>query len=498
MGKNKKLFIFLVLLLLLCGCDIKSNNSSSYTTGQNNMNKNEEKIIRLPAVSGSFYPSDKNELGTMINNFLNNTENKNYKNIRAIVSPHAGMIYSGQTASYGFKQLENQNIEKVIIIGPVHSEYIDNFGLSHADYWRTPLGDIEIDKEINFELEKNAIFEFTDLALEEEHSQEVQIPFLQVVIANNWKLVPILVGQVNSEEIISASKIISKLLDDKTIIVISTDLSHYYKKVIANEMDKKCLESIKNLKYNEECEACGEIPLKLLFEIAKNNNWESEVLHYSDSGEITGDKNVVGYASAIFTGDLSTEASTKVEEIKNSNYSNEDKKYLLNLARNTIDYALKNNGELMKVDEDKIPKNLKQKRGVFVTLNKYDKLRGCIGYIEAIEKLYKAVQLNAISAAFEDTRFSPLSQDELKDIKIEISVLTVPQKVEFDEIRKDIDGVVLKNGKYGATYLPQVWENVTDADEFFGSLCQKAGLDWNCYEDNDTKFFTYQVEVFSE
>lgn len=480
MWKNKKLFIFLVLPLLLCSCNIKSNNS-------NNMNKNEEKIIRLPAVSGSFYPSDKNELGTMINNFLNNVENKNYKNIRAIVSPHAGMIYSGQTASHAFKQLENQNIEKVIIIGPVHSEYIDNFGLSHVDYWRTPLGDVEIDKEINFELEKNAIFEFTDSALEEEHSQEVQIPFLQVVIANNWKLVPILVGQVNSEEIISASKMISKLLDDKTIIVVSTDLSHYYEKNIANEMDKKCLESIKNMKYNEECEACGEIPLKLLYEIAKNNNWKSEILHYSDSGEITGDKNVVGYASAIFTG-----------EIKNSNYSNEDKKYLLSLARNTIDYALKNNGKLMKVDENKIPKNLKEKKGVFVTLNKYDVLRGCIGYIEAIEKLYKAVQLNAISAAFEDTRFSPLSQDELNDIKIEISVLTVPQKVKFDEIRKDIDGVVLKNGKYGATYLPQVWESVTDTQEFFGSLCQKAGLEWNCYKNNDTKFFTYQAEVFNE
>lgn len=490
--KNKKLFVFLLLPLLLCSCSIKSNNS-------NNMNKNEEKIIRLPAVAGSFYPDDKNVLENIINNFFEHVENKNYKNIRALVSPHAGIIYSGQTASYGFKQLENQGIEKVIIIGPSHNEYLDTFGLSHADYWRTPIGDVEIDQETNFEMEKNPVFEFTDLAFEEEHSQEVQIPFLQIALKNNWKLVPIIAGQMDNEKIISAAKTISQILNDKTVIIISTDLSHYYEKSIANEMDKKCLESINSIEYDEECEACGEIPLKLLYEIAKINNWKSEILHYSDSGDITGDKNVVGYVSAIFTEDF----STNVEKIKtsksdNSNYSNEDKKYLLNLARNTIDYAFLNNGKLMPVDEKEIPENLKQKRGVFVTLNKNQKLRGCIGYIEPIEKLYKAAQLNALSASFEDTRFSPLSQDELKNTKIEISILTVPQEVKFEDIRKDIDGVILKQGRYSATYLPQVWENVSSEDEFFGSLCQKAGLKWDCYENSETKFFTYQAEVFEE
>ncbi len=181
-----------------------------------------------------------------------------------------------------------------------------------------------------------------------------------------------------------------------------------------------------------------------------------------------------------------------------NNYSESDRKFLLNLARNTIDYAFKNNYELMPIEESEIPENLKEKRGVFVTLNENEKLRGCIGYIEAIEKLYKAVQLNALSASFEDTRFSPLSLNELKDVKIEISVLTVPQTCEFKNIRENIDGVVLKNGRYGATYLPQVWENVKDTDEFFGSLCQKAGLDWNCYKDNETQFFTYEAEAFSE
>jgi AmmeMemoRadiSam system protein A len=170
----------------------------------------------------------------------------------------------------------------------------------------------------------------------------------------------------------------------------------------------------------------------------------------------------------------------------------------LSLARDTIDYAFKNSAKMLPIDENTIPENLKQKRGVFVTLNENNNLRGCIGYIEPIEKLYKAVQLNALSASFEDTRFSPLLEKELKDVKIEISILTVPQETEFKNIKKNIDGVVLKNGRYGATYLPQVWENVSDEGEFFGSLCQKAGLDWNCYKEKETKFSTYQVEILRE
>ena len=132
------------------------------------------------------------------------------------------------------------------------------------------------------------------------------------------------------------------------------------------------------------------------------------------------------------------------------------------------------------------------------SLNEDEKLRGCIGYIEPIEKLYKAVQLNALSAAFDDPRFSPLSENELKNVKIEISILTIPNECEFKNIKQNIDGVVLKNGRNGATYLPQVWEDIESEEEFFGSLCNKAGLEWNCYKDKNTKFSTYQAEVFSE
>ncbi|HNZ86713.1 MAG TPA: AmmeMemoRadiSam system protein B [bacterium] len=449
----------------------------------------EEKITRLPAVSGQFYPNDKNQLSKMINNFFSLSENKNIDGIKAVIVPHAGYIYSGQIASDAFKQIENySNIERVIVIGPSHHEYMTNFALSRADFWQTPMGNVELDKETINKIEKFNELEFNDNASQEEHSIEVVIPFLQYVIKNNWKLIPILAGQVSDENIKNTAKNLNSIIDDKTLIVISSDLSHYYEKKKASELDQKCIDSIKTLEFDSECEACGEVGIKLLFELAKLNNWKGELIKYGDSGDITKDNSqVVGYMSAIFVG-----------ENKNENYSESDKKFLLNLARNTIDYAFKNNGKLMTFDENTIPNNLKEKRGVFVTLNKDEKLRGCIGYIEAIEKLYKAVQLNALSAAFDDPRFNPLSESELKNVKIEISILTIPQACEFENIRKDIDGVVLKNGRFGATYLPQVWENVASVDEFFGSLCQKAGLDWDCYKDKNTKFSTYQAEVFSE
>ena len=459
----------------------------------------EEKITRLPAVSGQFYPENKNELSKILDEFFSSSENKNISGIKAMIVPHAGYIYSGQIASDAFRQIENyKNIERVIVIGPSHHEYMTNFGLSRADLWQTPLGQAQLDKYFINKLESFDEFDFNDNALQEEHSIEVQIPFLQYVLKNNWKLIPILAGQVEDVDIKTTAKNLNEILDDKTLIVISSDLSHYYKKETAEKLDQKCIDSLKTLEFDSKCEACGEIGIKLLFEIAKLNNWKSKLIKYADSGDITGDNSqVVGYMSAIFTNDLSAEALAKAEN-KNENYSESDKKFLLNLARNTIDYAFKNKGKIMPIDENTISDNLKEKRGVFVTLNEDEKLRGCIGYIEPIEKLYKAVQLNALSASFEDTRFSPLSENELKNVKIEISILTIPQSCEFKDIRKNIDGVVLKNGRYGATYLPQVWENVSDEEEFFGSLCQKAGLDWNCYKDENTKFSTYQAEVFSE
>jgi AmmeMemoRadiSam system protein B/AmmeMemoRadiSam system protein A len=491
---NTPLKIILLTLLIVAVITlfiiVKFNIGKEDNLNINNMiDKENEKIIRPSTVAGSFYPADKKELNKQISTFLANVNSENHPNLRAIIVPHAGIVYSGQTAAHGFKQLENQNIRKVILIGPAHHEYLDKFGLSHADIWETPLGEIEIDIEKVNELENNSEFIFADSAINQEHSLELQLPFLQTILKNNWQLIPIIAGQVSEKEINSAAQAISKLIDEETILVISTDLSHYHLKEEANQIDQKCLASIENLEFNPECEACGEVPLKLVFAIGKKMTWQSEILNYSDSGDVSGDEEVVGYVSAILTGEVKT-------SLERDEYSEEDRQYLLKLARDTIDYAFENDSKLMPLKN--IPDKFKEKRGIFVTIHKESKLRGCTGYIEAVEQIYKAVQSNALSAAFNDPRFNPLEEKELKDCEIEISILTIPQKTELKKIKENIDGVIIKQDNNQATYLPQVWENISGPAEFYGSLCIKAGLQADCYTDPETEFYKYQAEVFNE
>ncbi len=485
------LFTFLIIAGATLFVIIKFNIDNKPLSFSKNNSNTMKKIIKECTLAGSFFPAEKEELNTMVDNFLNNAENKNYQNIKAIVVPHAGLIYSGQTAAYAYKQLENKNINKIILIGPTHHQYTDKLTFMHADYWNTPLGEIELDNKSIYELEKNPDFTFFDQAFIEENSLETQLPFIKKILPQA-KLIPIAVGILNNGQIQSASASLLNIIDENTILIISTDLSHYHPQEEAQKIDKICLDSIKNLEFDSECEACGEVGLKILFQTAQKLNWQAEVLDYSHSGEITGDVEVVGYASAIITGELKN-LKTKEQE---NNYSTEEMAYLLKLARDTIQYAFENNGKIMPLEN--IPEKFKEKRGVFVTLHKQGKLRGCIGYIQPIEKLYQAVQNNVLSAALNDPRFNPLEKNELIDCEIEISVLSVPEKTTLNEIQENIDGVILKQGLNQATYLPQVWEDINGPAEFYGSLCIKAGLQADCYTDEETEFYKYQAEVFHE
>ncbi len=177
----------------------------------------------------------------------------------------------------------------------------------------------------------------------------------------------------------------------------------------------------------------------------------------------------------------------------NSYYTRGEKEFLLKIARQTLEKYLRD-GE--KCEPQTINQKLWEKRGVFVTLRKGGNLRGCIGFIEPVESLILAVSDNAVSAA-RDPRFLPVEAEELPKLEIEISILTLPEKVNFAELKKG-DGVIIKNGPAGATYLPQVWEEVPEPDEFFGTLCLKAGLDAKCYLDQATEFYRYEADVFSE
>jgi hypothetical protein len=271
-----------------------------------NLRNKMETLVRKPAVSNLFYPGNPLKLKKILNHFLDNAPLYNIKT-EAIISPHAGYIYSGQTAAYGYKQLlnlEKNKHYKILLIGPSHFVPFHGISFGYYDYWETPLGNVKVDKEeINkFVLENQDLpITLNTIPHQREHSLEVQVPFLQVVL-NNFSLIPLVYGQIDFKIV---EKVIEKIKDDRddVIVVISTDLSHYYPYDVAKQIDKYCILAVEteNLEYLKNCEACGEIGLSAIIDYASKKGWKSKILDYRTSGDTAGDKDsVVGYLSALF------------------------------------------------------------------------------------------------------------------------------------------------------------------------------------------------------
>jgi len=185
-------------------------------------------------------------------------------------------------------------------------------------------------------------------------------------------------------------------------------------------------------------------------------------------------------------------------------YTSEQQNHLLSLARQSIEHYLKTH-QLLKIDEGEVAENLKEKLGCFVTLTISGKLRGCIGHIEAVQPLYLDVIENAKNAAFEDPRFYDLSDEELKIVKIEVSVLSGAKPLEYEDaddlikkLRPGKDGIILGSGFNQATFLPQVWEELQKPEDFLSHLCVKAGLDLYDWKKGDLRVKIYSVEKFTE
>ena len=277
------------------------------------------KIIRESAVAGTFYPDNKAELSVMIDEFLNKAElPKLDKNIRAIIVPHAGYVYSGQVAAYSYKSLTGQDIKTIILIGNSHKEYFDGISVYERGYFRTPLGDVEIDKDLAKKtIDANEKITFKESAHISEHSLEVQLPFLQKVLpASGWKIVPIIMGNDSLETIDILINALKGLVDDNTLVIASSDLSHYPKYEDAKYSDGKIIEAIltgkrenfvktiskleqKGISNLQTC-ACAQGSIEVVMELFKDS--KITLLNYVNSGDVSEDESrVVGYAAIVFT-----------------------------------------------------------------------------------------------------------------------------------------------------------------------------------------------------
>ncbi|RMF97818.1 MAG: AmmeMemoRadiSam system protein B [Candidatus Schekmanbacteria bacterium] len=488
-------------------------------------NAKEKGMVRPSVLAGSWYPADKDTLEGTIENYFESTKEKvkgisTYKPV-ALIEPHAGYIYSGKAAAAGYNCLKGKDIERVIILAPSHYAYFEGIALSSADYFETPLGRIPVEKAICSKLSKIKGFSYNDSAHSREHSIEIQLPFLQRAL-DNFSIIPLLVGEVEGSEYKRFADSIKPFINDKTIVIASSDFTHYGSRFGYLPFRKDIPENLKRIdmaaedfilkkdstgfiKYFNETgiTICGRKPIAILLNLL-DESAKGKLLIYYTSGEITGDyNNSVSYATTIFYDSAKkVQTNNKKSKRKESGkyLTEEEKKTLLKLSRAVLRRYLEG-----KATDDEflntfnITDKLREKRGVFVTLKRREMLRGCIGYVLGIEPLYKAVRDNTINAASRDPRFEPVQPYEEKECEIEISVLTVPEEMSdiYDfEIGKH--GLIIEKGWGRGLLLPQVpVEYGWDKKTFLEQLCRKAGLPTDAYK-SGAKLWRFEAEVFSE
>jgi hypothetical protein len=518
-------FVALALHLPCSGATADSNALSSKSAAES------LERIRQPAVAGLFYPKDPKALAKDLDRYLADAPTNVIPGVRALICPHAGYEYSGPIAARAYRQIAGAAFDTVVILAASHYAMFDGVSVPAADAYVTPLGKVpvsskarEMAKRSPFVLEPKCLLQRPQWAGmaskpiprdgEEtpetwEHSVEVQVPFLQRAL-KQFEILPVVFGHATPASVAEA---LAPLVNDRTLVVVSSDLSHYHPYAEARKLDQQTLNWVceTNLtalaQPSAEDRACGRMPILTLLELAKLKGWKPQLLDYRNSGDTAGDKSrVVGYGAVAFVGSAAeqTPAKTSTSAEPQAAFNSADRKFMLELARKTLSQVTA--GKPLPVPEsDAVPAACRAEKGCFVTLTKAGDLRGCIGNIMPTGPLYLSVAENARSAALRDPRFHPVTADEAPKLHIEISVLSLPEPLAFSspddllaKLQPHRDGVVLRIGERGATFLPQVWEQLPEKTQFLSHLSAKAGCAPDAWRGKDVTVSIYHVEAFQE
>ena len=477
--------------------------------------------VRPPAVAGQFYPSDAVKLKAAIDGFLRDALPPRVNDVVAIVVPHAGYIYSGQIAADAYRQVAGQTPDTVVILGANHTGAgYQRMSVFDGAGYATPLGVAAVDRDLAAAIVKaGAGAAFDSAAHASEHSVEVQVPFVQQVFPRA-KIVPIVVGQPEPDACARFGRALGTVLKGRRVLIIaSSDLSHYPSQRDAVVTDTRTLEAIAALNGvaltasigraelaqppNLATCACGEGAIRVAMEAARTLGANrGTVISYANSGDtVVGEAGrVVGYGAVVFSrGEpgADTEALKRPAPDASGTLDTADKRVLLRLARETVAGFLA--AEITPLPRGGSAKLLRE-AGTFVTLKEHGELRGCIGRLQGDGPLIRLVSTMAQESAFSDPRFSPVRAGELKDLEIEISVLTPMKPVTGpDDIVLGRDGVVLRVGGSSAVFLPQVaTEQHWTREQMLNELALKAGLPERAWRDARAQFLTFQADVFSE
>ncbi len=467
---------------------------------------------RPAAVAGSFYPANASELQTMTDGMLNAAVVPSLEGrVWAVVAPHAGYAYSGPVAAYTYAALRGRRYQRVVVIAPSHFESFGFSSVYNGEAYETPLGSVPVDRDFAKKLARlaGASVQLSDRGhlqrgQQGEHAVEVQLPFLQRAIGT-FSLVPVVMGDQSYEASRALGVALAKLAKSSdTLIVASSDLSHYHAYPEAVRLDRKPLQALQDWDYfslsrnlaTRSWEACGGAPIVAAMIAAERlGAGRAVLLRYANSGDITGDRSrVVGYGAAAFI-----EASNPQQKASSEfSLAAPDREELLRLARKSLEAAVREK-KLYEVPAARSDA-LQQDRGAFVTLTKGGELRGCIGYTSPVKSLDLTVRDVAAFAALRDPRFPPVTAAELDQLEYEVSVLSPFRRVkDVNEIQIGRHGLLAKKGEYEGVLLPQVAvEQHWDRRTFLDQVCRKAGLPASCWSDPDTDLFLFSAFVFSE
>jgi AmmeMemoRadiSam system protein B/AmmeMemoRadiSam system protein A len=479
--------------------------------------------LRPAGVAGAFYPADPAELTAMMEQMLSRVSALKVEGeILGMLAPHAGYEYSGSVAAHAYAALKGRKYARVVVIAPSHYEAFGFASVYDGDGYITPLGTVPVDTEFAHELgEMNATIRISErghTATRQgaEHAIEVQLPWLQHVLGG-FRLVPIVRGDRSCESgrelglalatlIQRSAKLdrgCSEVSSGDTLIVASSDLSHYHACEEAAQIDRQTLNALeawdyRNLSRNFEgrvWEACGGLSIiAAMIAVQRMGANHARVLKYANSGDITGDRmRVVGYGAGVF---VNTQ-SGKVAEMPFS-LSEEQEKELFELAQKSVEQAVRNHK--MYEPHATGDRALDQNRGAFVTLMEAGKLRGCVGYTAAAQPLYKTVRDTATLAALRDPRFPPVTENELPGLRYEVSILSPLLRVDdISQIEIGKHGLLVKNGDHQGVLLPQVpVEQRWEPTRFLQETCLKAGLSPDCWTHSETEVFCFSALVFGD
>jgi len=468
-----------------------------------------EERIRKPAVAGQFYPANPAELERDVKDRL---ERARYVDIDGeilgIVAPHAGYVYSADIAVSAYKQVENKDVDIVVVLAPSHRDPFRGATIFPGTAYETPLGEMAIDVEFAQTCQTLCEqFHASEYGHRQEHAVEVQLPFLQTLFPGA-KLVPVVLGVLDWQSCHRIGTALATAAKDRNVLfVASTDLYHGNSYQDCKRISGETLSAFAKLKprdlfqglEDQTYQACGGNAVTVLqIAAAQLGARRAQLMNRTNSNDVTGQKGgyVVGYGAVVVY--VPTTASSSQGRIEYSPLDTTSQHQLLKIARSSIEYFLQH---------QKIPSyssdlhELQEKRGVFVTLTKNSRLRGCIGHHESDLPLIELVPQMAVSAAFGDPRFAPLQVDELEEIQIKVSVyLTNVYKIDrIEEFQMGVHGIILHKQGRSATFLPEVpieagWESV---EEEMTYLCQKAGLPSDGWKDG-AEFWVYRTQIFAE